>query len=174
MDVSQVEKGLRRELEYVLDEKELEIANNCDIKKYIRRLRRRKTTADKSQRQVLQGRVNSFLKPRLSARAQSSILDIPTDLPADSHSLPEGAEQILRDFCDPNKGLEIPQALEQLVEIFGPGSETVSANLLDNLAVDPSVRSGVNWDNAVAEAINNLNELKMAQISAKGKQRDKG
>lgn len=84
-------------------------------------------------------------------------------------ALPEGAEQILRSFCEPNSGLELPQALEQLVKIFGPGSDAVSTKLLDDLAVDPFGGSRVSWDIAIAQAINVLNELKKGQDGNKEK-----
>ena len=44
--------------------------------------------------------------------------------------LPESAEHILRDFCE-RGGLELPQALERLVQILGPGSDSLSGKLLN-------------------------------------------
>lgn len=63
--------------------------------------------------------------------------------------------------------MELPQALEQLVEILGPGSEAVSSKLLEDLAVDRE--ASVGWDTAIAEAINSLNELKRGGALEKGK-----
>lgn len=45
------------------------------------------------------------------------------------------------------------------MEAFGPGSEGVSAKLLDDLAVDPSGESRLSWDIAIGEAIHGLKEL---------------
>ncbi|KAF8219882.1 hypothetical protein L208DRAFT_1545092, partial [Tricholoma matsutake] len=78
-------------------------------------------------------------------------------------SLPEGVEQMLQVFRQPDSGLELREALQQLVNIFGPGSEAISTKLLDDLAVDPSGESHASWAIAIEEAINQLNELKSAQ-----------
>lgn len=89
--------------------------------------------------------------------------DVPTDLLA----LPEGAEEILLAFCQPNtSGFGLPEAQEQLVRIFGPGSEAVASKLLDDLAADPFGGSRLGWDVAVAEALRQLKELKRGQLGS--------
>jgi hypothetical protein len=80
-------------------------------------------------------------------------------------------EQILQDFLQPDSGLDIPKAMEQLVGIFGPGSEGVSSKLLDDLAVDPQGGSRVNWDTAVRKAVIHLNELKRSKTVDKEKKK---
>jgi hypothetical protein len=70
--------------------------------------------------------------------------------------------------------LELAEALEQLGEIFGPGSEAVCTKLLDDLAVDPWGDSRVSWDVAIREAIDQLNELKRGELGDKGKEKGKG
>ena len=37
--------------------------------------------------------------------------------------LPGGAEEVLQAFCKPDSGVELPQALEDLINIFGPGTQ---------------------------------------------------
>lgn len=86
-------------------------------------------------------------------------------------SLPEGVEQMLQVFHQPDSGLELREALQQLVSIFGPGSEAISTKLLDDLAVDPSGESHASWAIAIEEAINQLNELKSAQHGEKGNEK---
>lgn len=70
--------------------------------------------------------------------------------------------------------MEIFQALQQLVEIFGPGSEEMTTKLLDDLAIDPDGESRSSWDTAIGEAIEKLNELKREQSVEKGKQKGMG
>jgi hypothetical protein len=70
--------------------------------------------------------------------------------------------------------LELPDAIAQLVKIFGPGSEAVTTQLLDDLAVDPSGDSRASWDIAILKAINELEKLKRDQPGDKGKQKGKG
>jgi hypothetical protein len=108
----------------------------------------------------------THLQSRLSARTQSSFLGLPA-----TKSLPAEVEQILQVFRQPDSGLEVPVALQRLVNIFGPGSEAMSSKLLDDLAVDPSGESRASWDIAIEEAINRLNELKSAQHGEKGNQK---
>jgi hypothetical protein len=60
--------------------------------------------------------------------------------------------------------MELPEAYEQLVKIFGPGSEALTSKLLDDLAVDPSGDSRAPWDTAIGEAVNQLRELKSGEI----------
>jgi hypothetical protein len=99
----------------------------------------------------------TILKPRLSARPPSSFLGLL------AKSLPEGIEKILQDFCQPSGELQLPDTIEQLVKIFGPGSEAVVTKLLDDLAIDPSGDSHASWDIAIGEAIDQLEELKKDQ-----------
>ncbi|KAF8221746.1 hypothetical protein L208DRAFT_1382119 [Tricholoma matsutake] len=80
-------------------------------------------------------------------------------------SLPEGVEQMLQVFRQPDSGLEV---------IFGPGFEAISTKLLDDLAVDPSGESHASWAIAIEEAINQLNELKSAQHGEKGNEKGSG
>jgi hypothetical protein len=80
-------------------------------------------------------------------------------------------EEILQNFRQPDGGLDVPQALAQLVTIFGPGSNAMSIKLLDDLAVDPSGDSRANWDTAIEEAIGALNDLTSDQQGRKGKQK---
>ena len=116
-------------------------------------------------RQLMVPLANESLgRPRLSPGAPSPSSDLLAD---DNHGnnnntinrLPESAEQILRDFCQ-RGGLELPQALKQLVQILGPGSDSLSRKLLNLLASDPSSDS---WDIATTEAIYDLNELKRGE-----------
>lgn len=103
-------------------------------------------------------------QPTLLPGAQSSHLDLPTDDNSNNNNrLPERAEQILRDFCQQG-GLELPQAMEQLVQILGPGSDSVSRKLLTLLGSDPSSDM---LDTATAEAIYDLNELKRGNLGGK-------
>jgi hypothetical protein len=81
--------------------------------------------------------------------------------------LPDEAEQILRNFRQPDGGLELAQAFQELVKIFGPGSEAMSTKLLEDLAVDSSGRSRASWDIAMGEAIDWLKEDRPGE---KGKQ----
>lgn len=67
--------------------------------------------------------------------------------------------------------MELPEALEQLIRILGPGSGEVSSKLLDDLAVDPYGVSRVSWDIALQEAIVGLNKLKRVK---KGKEKETG
>jgi hypothetical protein len=67
--------------------------------------------------------------------------------------------------------LELSAALEQLVQILGAGSESVSAKLLDVLTSDPS--GSATWDIAITEAIYDLNELKR-ELGDKEKQKGMG
>ena len=80
-------------------------------------------------------------------------------------------EEILRSFSQPNGGLDLHQALAQLVAIFGPGSYALSIKLLDDLATDPAGDSRANWNTAIEEAIRALNDLTSDRRGQKGKQK---
>lgn len=70
--------------------------------------------------------------------------------------------------------MEVQEALEQLVEVLGPGSERICTKLLDDLALDPSGERRASWDAAIGEAIQGLKELKSGQGGDKGKQKGEG
>lgn len=93
-----------------------------------------------------------------------------SDLDPQMKRLPKEAEQILRNFRQPDGGLELAQAFQELVKIFGPRSEAMSKKLLDDLAVNSSGQSHASWDIALGEAIECLCELKEDQPGEKGKQ----
>ena len=65
--------------------------------------------------------------------------------------------------------MELPQALEDLINIFGPGTQELCTKLLDDLAIDSFGESRTTWDIAIGEAIDHLNRL-----IRKGKQKEKG
>lgn len=117
-------------------------------------------------------------QPRPSVGPQSSPLVHPApenppnngDNNNGDNRVPERAKHILRDFCQ-RGGSERPQALEQLIEIFGPGSESLSGKLLDLLASDSSSDG---WDAAICEANFDLNELQRDAPGPEGIQKGKG
>jgi hypothetical protein len=79
---------------------------------------------------------------------------------ADSSSdgFPQSAVQVLLDFCQPG-GLNQPQALKELVQILGPGTNSVAAKLLFVMTYDQS-----SLDLAITEAMVDLGELKEMRL----------
>jgi hypothetical protein len=84
----------------------------------------------------------------------SSILDLPDNPaninpgknPVDNRSFEERVEEVIQDHLLQG-GLELPQNLERLVKIFGPGSKSVANKLLSIVSSDKST-----WDIAIGEA----------------------
>ncbi|KAK2459410.1 hypothetical protein APHAL10511_008575 [Amanita phalloides] len=86
--------------------------------------------------------------------SETSLDDIPQP------AFPDEARDVLRQLQQREGGLGVGETLHRLIEIFGPGSDSVASKLVDDLVPDPDGSTRASWEVALAQASEALGMLK--------------